>query len=69
MYCPDILAVSLERIRKEKGYTRAEVAAKLDISERHLYRLERGTTPVRRVYLLSLADLYEVKVADLERAA
>lgn len=59
----------LEELRKSKGMTRPQVAAKLDISERHLYRLERGQTPLRRVYVIALADAYGIPVSELEEAA
>ncbi len=52
----------LKELRKSAGLTRSQVAAALDISERTVYRHESGVTPLRRLYVLSLADLYGVPV-------
>lgn len=57
----------LQEIRKELGISRSHVARELDISERTVYRLERGVSPVRRVYLTAFAELYGVDVSDLAR--
>jgi hypothetical protein len=39
------------------------------MSERQVFRLERGVTPVRRVHLLALAEVYGVSPDELEDAA
>lgn len=59
----------IEQARRDRGLTRSEVAAKLEMSERQVIRLERGETPVRRVHLLALAEIYGVSPDDLEEAA
>ncbi len=48
--------------------SRAKVAAKLGLSERQLFRLERGQTAPKRMHLLALADVYGVPVETLERS-
>lgn len=63
------MTVALEGLRKQKGLSRAAVAAKLDLSERHVYRLERGQTPLKRLHALALAEVYEVDVRVVENAA
>ena len=60
---------TLKEIREERGLSRAQVAAKIDMSERHLYRLENGQSPVRRIHLAALADVYEIPVEELIRRA
>jgi transcriptional regulator with XRE-family HTH domain len=62
-------AASLESLRREAGLSRPKVAQALSLSERHIYRLERGLTPLKRPYAKSLAELYEVPLADVEKAA
>lgn len=58
----------LESLRKAVGKTRRQVAEDLGISERHLYRLERGQTPLRRVNAYAFADYYGVNVDDIDEA-
>lgn len=55
----------LETLRKASGKSRAEIAAIFDISERHLYRLERGITPLSRFHAIAFANYYEVEIEDL----
>ncbi len=59
---------SLEGLRLRAGLSRPKVALALGLSERHVYRLERGTTPLKRPYAKVLAELYEVELADIEAA-
>jgi XRE family aerobic/anaerobic benzoate catabolism transcriptional regulator len=59
------LGLPIEQLRKERGLSRAALAARLDMSERHLYRLERGFTPIRRMHLLAVAEALDVSPADL----
>jgi transcriptional regulator with XRE-family HTH domain len=56
----------LETTRKRLGLPRAAVAARLGISERQVYRLERGVTRPKRLHLLALAEIYGCSVEDLE---
>jgi transcriptional regulator with XRE-family HTH domain len=49
--------------RPEKS--RARVAADLDISERHLYRLETGKAPLRPIVALAIAAYYGVDVNQI----
>ena len=67
MYCPGMK--SLLQLREATGKTRSAVAADLDMSERHLYRLETGKSPLRRVTALAFANYYGVKpekIADFQ---
>lgn len=57
---------SLLELREATGKTRASVAADLDMSERHLYRLETGRSPLRHVTALAFANYYGVKVEKIE---
>ena len=49
---PDMMP-TLKELREKSGKTRANVAADLGMSERHLYRLENGY-PLRRINRLNL---------------
>lgn len=60
---------SLESLRVQAGLSRPKVAQALGLSERHVYRLERGITPLRRPYANVLAELYEVSREEVEAAA
>ena len=60
---------SLETLRLKAGLSRPKVARALGLSERHVYRLERGVTPLRRPYAIVLAELYEVPREEIEAAA
>ncbi len=55
----------LEALRGARDLSRSKVAADLDISERHLYRLERGETKLRRRWLLAFASYYGVDADSL----
>lgn len=60
---------TLREIREARRLSRPKVARALDISEKTVERLENGTTPLKRVYLLGLASLYEVPVEELENGS
>jgi transcriptional regulator with XRE-family HTH domain len=60
---------SLEGLRLAAGLSRPKVAEALGLSERHVYRFERGVTPLKRPYAKTLAELYEVDLATVEAAA
>jgi transcriptional regulator with XRE-family HTH domain len=60
------LMASLIELREHAGKSRALVAAELDISERHLYRLETGNSPIRRVLALAFANYYGVPVEQID---
>ena len=55
----------LEEIRKQQGLSRAAVAARVGMSERHVYRLERGLSPLKRMHALAFAEAFAVDVAEL----
>lgn len=57
---------SLEHLRKQTGRSRARVAADLDMSERHLQRIESGKQPLRRVLALAFANYYEISVEEID---
>lgn len=57
------------QLREGTGKSRAQVAADLNMSERHLYRLERGKTPLRRVLALSFASYYGVNPDQIDGVA
>jgi transcriptional regulator with XRE-family HTH domain len=59
----------LRELRETHGKSRARVAADLDISERHLYRLESGKSPVRHVLAVAFAAYYGVPVEAIDEAA
>jgi transcriptional regulator with XRE-family HTH domain len=57
---------SIEELRETAGKSRAGVASDLNMSERHLYRLERGKSPLRRVLALAFAAYYNVDVDEID---
>jgi len=59
----------LERLRHAAGLSRPRVAEALGVSERHVYRFERGVTSLRRPYAKVMAELYEVSVEAVMDAA
>lgn len=63
---------TIKELRERAGKSRSIVAADLDLSERHLYRLETGRSPLRHVIALAFANYYGVSVKsikDVEQAA
>lgn len=57
---------TIKELRERSEKTRALVAADLDLSERHLYRLETGRTPLRHVLALAFANYYGVSVKTID---
>lgn len=57
---------TIAALREQTGRSRARVAADLDMSERHLQRLESGKMPLRRVLAHAFADYYGVEVDQIE---
>lgn len=55
------MSAEILRLRRLAGKTRAQVAADLDISERHLQRLESQETPLSRRWVLAFAAYYGVE--------
>ena len=49
----------------ERGFTRRRVATELGVTERQIWRWERGESPVKRLHLLALAGVYGVPVETL----
>ena len=56
----------LRELRNASGKSRAQVAADFDMSERHIYRLETGATPLKRMHALAFARYYGVPVSELD---
>jgi osmotically inducible protein OsmC len=59
------LAESLRRLRIERGFRLANLAAATGLSEVHLYRLEQGERAPSLSALLTLASVYGVDAAKL----
>lgn len=57
---------TIRELREATGRTRARVAADLDMSERHLSRLENGEQPIRRVHALAFASYFGVKLEKID---
>lgn len=57
---------TIKELREATGKSRAGVAADLNMSERHLYRLENGR-PLRHVLVLAFANYYGVKPEKIDR--
>ncbi len=55
----------LAALRKRAGFTQAEAAERLDISDETLSRIERGTQWTDFSTLSAMADIYQVEWADL----
>ena len=59
---------NLERIRKEKGYSRRELAILSEVSVQTIQSLEKGINNVEQVKLMTLikiAKALKVKISDL----
>lgn len=57
---------TIKELREAAGKSRSMVSADLAMSERHLYRLETGRVPLRRVLALAFATYYGVPVDEIE---
>lgn len=57
---------TVQELREASGKSRARVAADLDMSERHLQRIESGRQPLRRVLALAFANYYGVKPQQID---
>lgn len=56
----------LRELRESTGKSRREVASDLHLSERHLIRLEKGETPLKRIHALAFARYYDVPVEVID---
>lgn len=59
----------LQAVREARRLSRENVAAKIGMSAKTLERWENGTTEVKRLHLLALAEIYGVSVEELEEVA
>lgn len=60
--------MTLKGLRAQAGLTIPQAAAQLGLSERQMYRLEHGKTPLRRLHILAMSVVYRVP-ADVVEAA
>ena len=60
-----LFGANLKQYRKNKHLSQEELAEKVDISVKHLSKIERGLTFVSADLLLKLSDNLEVSVAQL----
>ena len=60
-----LFGINLKQYRKNKHLSQEELAEKVDISVKHLSKIERGLTFVSADLLLKLSDNLEVSVAQL----
>lgn len=61
----DIITFSVERLRKEKGLTQVELAAKLGVSQGAVSMIERGDRMPSMKMLLKLSKVLGVSIEDL----
>lgn len=59
------LGSNLLKLRKEKGYTREELAEKSNLSSNYIYGLENGTYLPGCIALIDLANTLDVTVTKL----
>jgi len=64
-----MMSPRIEELRIKAGKTRREVALDMDISERHLVRLERGHTPLRKHHRMAFARYYGVEPDQVQEDA
>lgn len=57
---------TITELRDATGKSRARVASDLNMSERHLYRLENGKSPIRRILAIAFASYYGVAVESID---
>ncbi len=60
-----MLHETLKTIRKQKGYSQEEVAARLNVVRQTVSKWEKGLSVPDADMLVKLAELYELTVADL----
>lgn len=61
--------VTLKELRQSRDFTVARAAEELGLSERHLYRLERGDSPLQRTVAVAMSAVYRVPVDKVLAAA
>ena len=59
---------SLQDVREARGMTRAHVSKHVGITERHLFRIERGHA-LRQPIAFALADVYGLPVERIRELA
>lgn len=58
----------MKQLRQSKGLSVVVAARELGLSERHLYRIENGSSPLRRTVAVAMSAVYGVPVRDVEAA-
>lgn len=61
----DIITLSVERLRKEKGLTQCELAAQLGVTQGAISMIERGDRMPSMKVLLKLSKVLEVSIEEL----
>jgi len=59
----------LQKLRQEKGFTQAELAEQLDITQQHVSAVERGVRPASWDYIVAFANVVGANVLNLLRQA
>ena len=60
-----ILGERLKKSRKQKGYTQAQLAEILDISEEYLSRMEKGNTKLSLARLIQICEILQVSICEI----
>jgi transcriptional regulator with XRE-family HTH domain len=58
----EIFAKRLKMLRKEKGLKQIDMAAMLNVTDRHYQRMEYGKVNVPALTLIALADYFDVSL-------
>ena len=61
----EILAGNLARLRREKGYTQAELGEKINYSDKSVSKWERGEGVPDLQVMIALSDLYGVSIDEM----
>lgn len=61
----ELIGQRLKKARKDKGYSQAYAAERLDISVVYLSRVERGTARINLKRLSELCDLLDVNIGEI----
>ena len=60
-----ILGENIRYFRKRAVLSQAELAELLDVSTMTISRIENGCVEIKAVYLLKMAEIFEVEIQDI----
>lgn len=60
-----ILPNQIEKLREKKGFSRKELAKKINVTENHMYKIENHKKPLTLTKAVMIANVLNVTLNDI----